>query len=276
MSRSVFFRILLVLLVGLVIGGEAAYLALRQPDSDAPSPEALHALQAQLGQRTADLEFVRRQLDMAEGELAVERSAGEALAAQVDSQLDQLGTLRDRLAFYEQLLPPTPGGVVSVRGLDIEQTAEGLRYRVLLMRSVRNGSPPFVGSLQFVAEGAQDGKPKTLVLSLLRPASPSPAAGAEPVNSAGAGATSATAPAVAGGASATPAAKAEDGPATATPVADDAKAPLPPDTIPFDFDQYQRGQGLLGLPKGFVPASITLNVLEGGVVRATRTVKGPF
>jgi hypothetical protein len=244
MFRSVSFRILLVLLVGLVIGGEVAYLVLRQPQDDpaAPTPAAMQALQAQLLQRSADLEFVRRQLDMAEGELAVERSMRESLTAQVGTQLDQLGTLHDRLAFYEQLLPAGPGGVVSVRGMDIEQSADGLRYRVLLMRSARNGSPPFVGSLQFVADGTQDGKPKTLVLRLLRPADP--AAGA-------------SAPAAGG----------------KTPA---AQAPTPADMIPFDFDQYQRGQGLLALPDGFVPTSITLNVLEGGVVRATRTVKAPF
>ncbi|OWT75568.1 hypothetical protein CEY04_18540 [Achromobacter sp. HZ28] len=233
MSRSVLFRILLVLVVGLVIGGEAMYLVLRQRDAEpgAPTPAAMQALNTELAQRGADLEFVRRQLDMAEGELAVERSTRESLTTQVNTQLDQLGTLRDRLAFYEQLLPPGPGGVVSVRGLDVEHTADGLSYRVLLMRSARSGSPPFVGSLQFVADGTQDGKPKTVVLNLLRPGTPT-AASATPKSGA--------------------------------------------DTIPFDFDQYQRGQGLLALPAGFVPNSITLNVLEGGVVRATRSVKGPF
>ncbi|ALM84946.1 hypothetical protein ASB57_20000 [Bordetella sp. N] len=242
------------LLVGLVIGGEVAYLFLRQPQDDpaAPTPAAMQALQAQVLQRSADLEFVRRQLDMAEGELAVERSMRESLTAQVGTQLDQLGRLHDQLAFYEQLLPAGPGGVVSVRGMEIEQTADGLRYRVLLMRSARNGSPPFVGSLQFVADGTQDGKPKTLVLRLLRPADPATAAATPGTPAAGTGS--------AGGKTA----------------GAQAPAPTPPDMIPFDFDQYQRGQGLLSLPDGFVPNSITLNVLEGGVVRATRTVKAPF
>jgi len=114
MPRSVVFRILLVLIVGLVIGAEAMYLVQqkRLADSDAPTPEAMQALSAELAQRGADLEFVRRQLDMAEGELAVERSTRDTLSAQVSSQMDQLGTLRDRLAFYEQLLPPGPGGVL--------------------------------------------------------------------------------------------------------------------------------------------------------------------
>lgn len=47
---------------------------------------------------------------------------------------------------------------------------------------------------------------------------------------------------------------------------------------PFDlhFDQYQRSQGVLAVPPGFVPEAITVSVLENGTVRATRTVKLEF
>ncbi len=182
-------QILLVLVVGLVIGGEFMYVAQRDREGETAAPEAMQAMQAQLDQRAGDLQFVRRQLDVAEGELAVERSMRENLTKQVGSQLDELGTLRDRLSFYEQLLPPGPGGVVSVRGLEFDRTAEGLRYRVLLMRSARSGSPPFMGSLQFVAEGTQDGHPKTLVLSLLRPVNPAASGAAPAAGSASAAAT---------------------------------------------------------------------------------------
>ena len=39
------------------------------------------------------------------------------------------------------------------------------------------------------------------------------------------------------------------------------------------FDRYQRVQGLLAIPEGFEPHTITLNVQEGNVVRASRSVK---
>lgn len=41
------------------------------------------------------------------------------------------------------------------------------------------------------------------------------------------------------------------------------------------FDQFQRGAGLLSLPDNFEPTSVTLNVLEGTAVRASRTVVLP-
>jgi len=39
------------------------------------------------------------------------------------------------------------------------------------------------------------------------------------------------------------------------------------------FDQYQRSDGVLAVPPGFVPESVTLRVLEADAVRATRTVQ---
>ncbi|MEO6959746.1 MAG: DUF6776 family protein [Burkholderiaceae bacterium] len=38
------------------------------------------------------------------------------------------------------------------------------------------------------------------------------------------------------------------------------------------FDQFRRSTGLLGLPSGFVPQSVTLDVLRAGKVYASRTV----
>lgn len=44
----------------------------------------------------------------------------------------------------------------------------------------------------------------------------------------------------------------------------------------LSFDEFQRGSGLLGLPEGFTPKTITLNVLEGNKVRVSRTVNLPI
>lgn len=53
--------------------------------------------------------------------------------------------------------------------------------------------------------------------------------------------------------------------ALASGVADTAKLAL-------SFDQFQRGEGVLSIPPGFVPKAITLNILEGETVRVSRTV----
>lgn len=54
-------------------------------------------------------------------------------------------------------------------------------------------------------------------------------------------------------------------------------APLPPgpDGLDLGFEQFQRSGGLLSLPEGFTPRTVTLNVLEGSAVRVSRTVNVP-
>lgn len=61
-----------------------------------------------------------------------------------------------------------------------------------------------------------------------------------------------------------------------------AAAPTPPaaisksrqtpsvDTFALAFEQFQRSTDVLRLPPGFVPESVTLDILEEGVIRATR------
>jgi hypothetical protein len=44
------------------------------------------------------------------------------------------------------------------------------------------------------------------------------------------------------------------------------------DGLALSFDQYQRSGGLLSVPEGFEPQTVTLNVLEGDSVRVSRTV----
>ncbi|MGB6102937.1 MAG: DUF6776 family protein [Pusillimonas sp.] len=40
----------------------------------------------------------------------------------------------------------------------------------------------------------------------------------------------------------------------------------------LNFDEFQRAGGLLGIPPGFTPQAVTLNVLEGNTVRVSHTV----
>ena len=40
----------------------------------------------------------------------------------------------------------------------------------------------------------------------------------------------------------------------------------------LDFAQFQRGQGLLALPPRFAPKSVTVRVLEGDIVLASKVV----
>lgn len=51
--------------------------------------------------------------------------------------------------------------------------------------------------------------------------------------------------------------------------------PSSQEPLALQFEQFQRSEGLLSLPEGFMPVSITLNVLEGKTVRVSRTVSLP-
>lgn len=47
------------------------------------------------------------------------------------------------------------------------------------------------------------------------------------------------------------------------------------DDMSLAFDKLQRSGGLLSLPEGFTPQTVTLNILEGTALRVSRTVNVP-
>jgi len=227
---------LCVLAVGLALGAAAGYRHGRQSASSADTvvvtAEQIAAQDAAIRQAQAENRFLRAQLDTADGEIAVERAARQELETQLRAAQEELGRVRDRLAFYEQLLPPGPEGAVDIRGAEVQREGQGLKYRVLLMRSGR-GEAPFVGMLRFQAAGVLKGETVSVDLAPMQ---------LKPDAAASAGAASAAA----------------GGP------------------LALQFDQYQRSEGVLELPEGFVPETVTISVLEGTTVRASRTIKLAF
>ena len=206
--------------------GEALALQIR-------SERAAHA-QA-VADWDAQLQAAVRRAEQVQGELGVERAAHIELERTLQKAEQDLGQMRDKLAFYEQLLPPGPQGSIDVRAFDIQKQPDALSFRVLLMRSGKPGER-FSGSLQFIATGQLDGQTETLELKLLQ--TQGKAAG--PV-----------------------AASAGDGASSV----DQA-----PDVLKLEFDQFQRSQGLLALPLGFIPQSVMVRVVEGDIILATRRV----
>ena len=227
-------RLCAVLLVGVLLGGAAGFFHARQlyrpQDAVVISTQQAEAQEEALRQQATELRYVRGQLDTADGELVIERSARQELETQLHAAQAEIGRVRDQLAFYEQLLPPGPEGSVDIRGVQIDREGGGLRYKVLLMRSGRNGGAPFAGALRFQATGVLKGETVTVDLAPMQ-------------------------------------VKAESGPVTAT--GDNTAAA----SLALRFDQYQRSQGILAVPDGFVPESVTVSVLEGETVRASRSIK---
>ena len=185
----------------------------------------------------AQLQAAQRSTEHVQGDLVVERSARAELERNLVATQAELDRARDQLAFYEQLLPPGPQGSVALRAVDLQLQAGALRYRVLLMRSGKPGER-FSGLLEFVAIGQQDGQEVTHILKPLLTAGQSPN-----------GATVTGAQGTAGGGT--------------DPAAD---------ALRLGFEQFQRSQGLLALPAGFAPQSVTVRVVEGSIVLASRRV----
>jgi hypothetical protein len=44
------------------------------------------------------------------------------------------------------------------------------------------------------------------------------------------------------------------------------------DSLKLSFDQFQRSQGVLALPKDFEPSSVVVSILSGEIVLASRKV----
>ncbi|MDH0091890.1 hypothetical protein N7373_10605 [Achromobacter mucicolens] len=233
-SHGAVLRLCVIVLLGVLVGGAAGFFHARQlyrpQDAVVISVQQAEAQDEAMRQQATQLRYIRGQLDKADGELVIERSARQELETQLHAAQAELGRVRDQLAFYEQLLPPGPEGSVDIRSMQIDREGGGLRYKVLLMRSGRNGGTPFAGALRFQATGVLKGETVTVDLAPMQ-------------------------------------VKSEAGPVTAT------GENLTAASLALQFDQYQRSQGILAVPDGFVPESVTVSVLEGETVRASRSVK---
>lgn len=188
-------------------------------------------------QSQADANRLQATLDHTKGQLTVEQSTRKALEVDLAAAQKHLGDARNKLAFFQQLFPPGPMGSVNIRAFDVNEQNGGLVYRVLLSRNV-TGNSLFKGTMQFRAEGRLHGKKVKISLQ--------PQLGI-------------VKPGVQDGI--------KSGIQPAAQLGTEAPA-----GVALSFDQFQRREGQLALPQGFVPQSVTLDVLEGDVVKVSRTV----
>jgi hypothetical protein len=166
------------------------------------------------------------------------------------------------LAFFEDLLPPGPQGGLDIRAVNVVPHAEGLHYRVLLMRGGK-ATKPFVGALQFVAKGhCREAGITTEQTIILQPLLASPV----PQNEVALGAQSeyAKTPSLAP--------QQTEGQQATTQSLDAQQTEGQQAALRLEFVQFQRGQGLLALPPGFAPQSVTVRVLGGDIVLASKVV----
>ena len=220
----------------LIAAGAAAGIFFTQR----PSAEdvALHLRTERLAQATirSELETQIRDAQIRNehlrNELTIERSARAELEKNLAQLQVELGRSKDHLAFYEQLLPPGPQGSIALRGVELERNGANLNYRVLLMRSGKPGER-VNARLQFVAAGMLGDKETELSL-LPRQAVPDP-------NAVSTGAIPGVTPELT-------------------------------DSLKLSFEQFQRSQGVLAVPSDMKVKFVTVQVLDGDIVLASRRV----
>lgn len=231
--------------VGLVVGGAAIYYGMERP--------ALAAAQTRMTQLELDLAAARghvtrteNMIAALEGRLGIEESTRRGLEMSLRTAQEELGRAQDTIAFYEQLMPPGPKGTVSIRAIDFEPVGPHLKYRVLLMRS-GSTDQPFKGRLQFEATGVMGDKRESIVLEAARV----PAVNRQSEERAPSDEQATSASSEAAG-------------------TQDAGDPAV-----LEFADFQRSSGVLSLPEGFFPESVTVSVLEGDTLRTSRKVELP-
>lgn len=162
-ARSLLFGLVFIGLVsGAALGGVSAWIWLSNQQNQQNQAE-FQKLTLDLERSQTEVTQLQLQVDAMQGQQVMEESTRNGLEASLKASQAELGAAKDKLAFFDQLLPPGPAGSVSIRALDIEQQGPILQYRVLLMRNGADDKP-FKGQLQFVAKGLQLGKTVKITL----------------------------------------------------------------------------------------------------------------
>jgi hypothetical protein len=253
-----------------VLGGLLAALLMQGKGTEAQQLQ-VRTERAALLQERSELEAERAQtvspFYQAQRALLTERAARLELEKILANVQTELGRTQDQLAFFEDLLPPSPHGALDIRAVEIEQYAEGLQYRVLLMRSGKT-TKHFVGTLQFVAIGHcredVDASEQRVILQPLL-VDPLPAGPEELMAQSLHGESQRAEPQRAEPQRVK--AQQKMGQQVEVEQTEAQRAALQ-----LDFAQFQRGQGFLALPPRFTPKSVTVRVLDGDIVLASRVV----
>lgn len=221
----------------------------------------LHSERIALLQGRAELQAERTELDSQRSQvtlaLATERAARTELENTLAGVQAALGQSQDQLAFFENLLPPGPQGALDIRAIEVHQQADSLRYRVLLTQSGK-AKKRFLGALRFIATVRCEDEAQTceqqLVLQPLLAQLPE-AAEILPKNLAQETTY-----------------QAQDQAQACSGEASRAHPERVSGPFALDFAQFQRSQGWLEIPARVVLKSVTVQVLEGAIVLASKVV----
>ncbi len=238
------------LLLGVAIGGGLTFYQQR-----AEHLRELDQLQLSLEERfqqaneqaTINLQALEHQYNEQKAKALLDNAMIAQYSREIVRLNDELTRLNGELAFYEEMIPAGPDGAISLRAFEAQQEGRYISFKLMLSVSGRGLQQPFVGRLQFTAQGERDGKPQTITLypEVVPSVATSSDSGSLIGSIAQAGAE--------------------------TKGADLKSAQMSP-ILELNFSRIQRREGLLVIPFGFTPKEITLKVLEGKSVKLSKTI----
>lgn len=254
---------LVLLLVGIGIGAGATFYYQRA-DFMRAQDELVRQHEEQLNKRLTQAGIDLEALQERYNRLRAKSLLDEALVLQYSQELEKLNNeltkLQQELAFYEEMVPAGPDGVVTIRAFEARQEMQHITVRVLLSLSGRGVQQPFEGQLRFLASGLRDGEQVEIVLypaiSVVPQATPE--LGLRADSEAGLGLRVEQAPE----------STTEDTPA----ITEQQLIALSRDLFEVRFDRILRREGVLEVPVGFVPESVMVQVLEGNRVKVSERV----
>ena len=126
---------------------------------DRDSVQVRTRLHEEVATLTQALDRAQSVANTAETLLTAERRAQEVLTGQLQALQEDNRQLRRELGFFEQLIPASGQGGLSIRGLSARHSEPlVLRWQVLLVQSTKN-APEFKGHLQVTYSGELQGRP---------------------------------------------------------------------------------------------------------------------
>ena len=158
-------RWLVLLGAGIVLGAGGVLFLQANYGPQRLTVEQSEQLHSELSAANLDRQRLQGQLEEAVRQRDAARSTHETLTTDLTQARQQIASLQENLALFQDAVPPDPrGGPIGIRSAQLTRTPGQVGYQVLIMRDAKSGAP-FQGTVQFVVEGRHpNGRSETITL----------------------------------------------------------------------------------------------------------------
>ena len=242
---------LFLLFLGMAIGGGSVYYyqqAELRREQDSWQAKLSEQVEYEKSQAMINYQAIENLYHEQKAKALLDNAMIVQYSREIERLNDEVTHLSGELAFYEEMIPAGPDGALSLRGFEAYQEGMYINFKLMLSVSGRGLQAPFSGRLQFTATGEKDGEEQ--VVELYPAVSPNAEPTADENSLIGS---------IAQG----------SGELKAADLKIEGMSPM----LELNFNRIQRREGLLIIPFGFSPKTVTLNVLEGKSIKLSKTIE---